>query len=412
MKSIKGFFKKNSKWVIPVVLAVLTISAATTYALINNSKVNYKYDLINGSKGTFVFEYGQKIDYQKIASEFNLTYEESTVSPLYKDSVQTEALLSDSSDIIYVTMSTIDSKQVTHPLKNDVLKELTKLDKHSHYDFIVNLDHKIKPLTAQLEVYRKTGKDIKRVAKESVDYVVIDTVPPTLENVQDMTIQVGQEVDTSQMKAKDPIDGDLKVSVTNKNFNKSKAGTYEFMANAVDKNGLEISKEFKVNVVEEKVASTDTGETLPNTGQSTSGGSNTSGQQSGGNGYQGNNSSGGNQIGGNSQGGQTPAPVTPVEPQYVCPTADIDKNQPCDAKISRHMIGYHGTYSTMQACKDAGYSKEQTQINGYYVDNWSCSGKYYNDSNLGSWYSLELMTIDDSGVMWWILVDGSLHDGS
>lgn len=85
--------------------------------------------------------------------------------------------------------------------------------------------------------------------------------------------------------------------------------------------------------------------------------------------------------------------------------------KPCDAKISRHMNGYHEAFTSMQACKD-GAEKMTFKVKGYPVNRKACGSVYYNDPHLGSWYGLELMTLDSSGKLWWILTDGSLHDGS
>ncbi len=101
--------------------------------------------------------------------------------------------------------------------------------------------------------------DLTNIEKQII-WKVEDTKKPILSGVKDIEITQGDKIDVKKgISAKDEIDGDLEVIVEGQ-VDINTPGEYKLTAKAVDKNGNEVSQEFKVTVKEKKkvVASSNT----------------------------------------------------------------------------------------------------------------------------------------------------------
>lgn len=265
---IKGYINKNKKMCgIGAIVAVVLIASLGAYLAFGSSE-----KLLKLKKMDFIFELGEKMNN---SPEFYLDTEK--LSKEDKDAVLTKT-------------------KVTLP---------KKYDKTGKYD--VKLSYKNDNVTAKVEV--------------------VDSVAPSFEAVDNMTVPLGTKYTDEQFKEMFKVtDADkVKLTIDNGGYNGDAEGTYTISAEAKDKTGNSTKYSFTITVtatvteiqysentaqaessVKEDKKTTSNKSDKNNTGGNNNGGSNTSGGNNSGNtGNSGNNGNTGN-------GGNNPVYVKSV----------------------------------------------------------------------------------------------------
>lgn len=267
MDKIKNIFSRKNVWIVIVAVVVVTLLAVTAFSLTRDKSTKFSYKAKENEPVKIVFEYGKQADTSDITNRFALTYDNTVTVPkaLTEEEV---ARVKSQGDYSYVKLETIDTSKVTHKIKRELFEQVERFSKQTQYNLVVDHETQKDVKSLKLEVYfAKAGTQEVKVAEEEIKYIVIDTVKPTITGTNNMTVPFGNQPDTSQIKASDPVDGSIEVTIDTNDFDAFKPGTYQLTAKAIDANGNEALSNFQVTVLEEVK---ETAATLPSTGDTQS----------------------------------------------------------------------------------------------------------------------------------------------
>ena len=358
MEKLKEWLStKNGKIIIGVVVVALFLSGITIAALLQNKSVDYQLEYVGKDNVNIVVEYGSSIKNEEITSKFVLKGNGELVDTnkftISVDSIKSDTVSYKMTDKQRLTMATADI-----------------IDLYEFHLANMNENGGGKPTKYKVKAF----DGAKEIASTSFDVIVVDTVAPTIDPIEDIETEIGTPIEfTNKFKAKDPVDGDIEVKVEG-DVDYSVAGTTELKAVAIDKHGNKTELAFNV-IVKDKEAE----ESLPETGNdgntssnnggtSNGGGSSNGGDSSNGGGSTSNgnssNSGGTNNGGGNTTQPEKPKPVEPTRPQYYQGQdvgggfffyKDYGTYESCNAVVTDVLFSDVGDGWRSNMCDEIGY---------------------------------------------------------
>ncbi|CAM4259131.1 hypothetical protein [Erysipelothrix aquatica] len=304
MEKLKEWFStKNGKIITGVVVVALILSGITIAALLQNKSVDYQLEYVGKDNVNIVVEYGSSIKNEDITSKFVLKANGELVD----------------TNKFTISVDSIKSDTVSYIMTDEQRLTMATADIIDIYVFhFANMGKSAAGKPFKYEV--KAFDGAKEIASTSFDVIVVDTVAPTIEPIEDIETEIGTPIEfTNKFKAKDPVDGDIEVKVEG-DVDYSVAGTTELKAVAIDKHGNKTELAFNVIVkdkeAEESLPETGSGgNTSSNNGSSSNGGGTSNGGGSTNNGSS-SNSGGSNNGGGNTTQPEKPKPIEPTRPTY------------------------------------------------------------------------------------------------
>ncbi|CAM4166047.1 hypothetical protein [Erysipelothrix aquatica] len=333
MEALKKWIRtKNGKIITGVVFVAVILSGITIAALLQNKSVDYQLEYAGKDNVNIVVEYGSSIKNEDITSKFVLKGNGELVD----------------TNKFTILVDSIKSDTVSYKMTDKQRLTMATADIFDLYEFhLANMNENGGGKPTKYEV--KAFDGAKEIASTSFDVIVVDTVAPTIDPIEDIETEIGTPIEfTNKFKAKDPVDGDIEVKVEG-DVDYSVAGKTELKAVATDKHGNKTELAFNV-IVKDKEAE----ESLPETGNngntsSNNGGASNDGGSSNGGGSTSNgnsSNSGGTNSGGTNSGGgnitqpEKPKPVEPTVPTY----------QPGDyVGDGLYFYRYYGTYESCAA---------------------------------------------------------------
>ena len=331
MEKLKEWFStKNGKIITGFVVVAVILSGITIAALLQNKSVDYQLEYVGKDNANKVVEYGSSVKDEDITSKFVLKGNGELVD----------------TNKFTISVDSIKSDTVSYKMTDKQRLTMATADIIDLYEFhLANMNENGDGKPTKYEV--KAFDGAKEIASSSFDVIVVDTVAPTIEPIEDIETEIGTPIEfTNKFKATDPVDGNIEVKVEG-DVDYSVAGTTELKAVAIDKHGNKTELAFNVIVkdkeAEEPLPETgNDGNTSSNNGGTSNGGtSNGSGSSNGGgstNNGNSSNSGGSNNGGGNTTQPEKPKPVEPTRPTY----------QPGDSLGGG--LFFYKDYGTFEAC--------------------------------------------------------------